>query len=135
MSYAGPSRSSGSTRSSRAAARPPSAHATASTQRPEELPETDWGQVALFGAGLALGITLGAGTALLTAPRTGAETRAVLRGRAGRLRRTATRRGHDAWDDLRDELRDAARALKRRKAKRAAASALRREIEQEPLID
>jgi gas vesicle protein len=113
----------------------PTGRATGPTQRPDEPPETDWGQIVLFGAGLALGITLGAGTALLTAPQTGAEARAVLRGRAGRLRRTASRHGHDAWDDLRDELQYAARALKRRKAKRAAARALRREIEQDPLID
>ena len=59
---------------------------------------------------------MGAGAALLAAPQTGAETRAVLRARAGRLGRATGRRGRDAWDDLRDELRDVKRAIQRRKA-------------------
>lgn len=68
-------------------------------------PETDWKEVAIFGAGVALGLALGAGTALLFAPRSGRETRQSI-ARAGR---GATRRTHDAWDDLRYELRRAAR--------------------------
>lgn len=80
--------------------------------------ETNWQEVALFGAGLALGVILGAGGALLTAPRTGAETRAAIGARAARLRRTTARRGRNAWDDLRDELRQAKRALQNRKRRR-----------------
>jgi gas vesicle protein len=89
----------------------------------------------LFGAGLALGITLGAGAALLTAPRTGEETRAVLRGRASRLRRTAGRKSHDAWDDLRDELVGVQHAIRRRKLKRAAARDRRRELDMEATLE
>ena len=68
------------------------------------LPE-DGERAATFGAGLALGLTLGAGLALLLTPRTGAETRAVLR----RSVRRARARSGDAWDDLGDALRTATR--------------------------
>jgi gas vesicle protein len=141
MSYAGPSRGSGSARTAR------SSRATSSTARPTPTRggtttapssnglETDWGQVALFGAGLALGITLGAGAALLTAPRSGEETRAVLRGRVGRLRRTAGRKSHDAWDDLRDELAGVKHAIRRRKVKRAAERTRRRELDLEAALE
>src|SRR6185295_12853550 len=57
--------------------------------------ETDWQRVALFGVGLAIGLTLGAGAALLAAPHTGEETRAALRSRARRLSRATGRRSHD----------------------------------------
>ncbi len=125
MSYAGPSRAStashrasrttpasgsGSSRASAASAYVPSASNFGG--------ETDWQEVALFGAGLALGVILGAGGALLTAPRTGAETRAALGARASRLRRSTVRHGQSAWDDLRDELRQAKRALKNRKRRK-----------------
>ena len=129
MSYAGPASTT-----ARNARRTPPAKASSAPRRnpviatPED-GETDWQQVAIFGAGLALGIALGAGAALLTAPRTGSETRAVLRSRAGRLRRSTTRRGHDAWDDLRDELAGAARAFKRRRNRRRAEAELDLEIE------
>jgi gas vesicle protein len=93
--------------------------------------ETDWQQVAIFGAGLALGLALGAGTALLTAPQSGEETRAVLKGRARRIRRATSRRGQDAWAELRDELRNATRSLRRRRSQRAARRALQRELERE----
>jgi gas vesicle protein len=96
-----------------------------------EIEETDWQQVTIFGAGLALGILVGAGAALLSAPRTGAETRAVIRARAGRMGRATTRRSRDAWDDLRDELRSVKRALRRRKLRRAAEHDLSREVELE----
>jgi uncharacterized membrane protein YfcA len=121
MSYAGPSRTERSHRSARAASTPASgaSHLGASAAYvpygADLRGETDWQEVALFGAGVALGVLLGAGGALLTAPRTGAETRAALTARAARLRRTTSRRSHDAWDDLRDELRQARRALRRRK--------------------
>src|SRR5215831_13368845 len=109
MSYSGPA-----TRH-RGTARRPTGPATSPSRSMDATPmngvaddgdyhETDWQQVAIFGAGLALGLALGAGTALLTAPQSGEETRAALRGRARRIGRTASRRSHDAWDELRDEL-------------------------------
>lgn len=69
----------------------------------------------IFAAGLIAGIAVGAGTALLLAPRTGVETRYAL----GRGLRRVRRRGSDAWDDLRDELRRAS-AWRRRRRRRAA---------------
>lgn len=141
MSYAGPD---SRTRAGRSAVRPDAdsltrgsraSAADASPRRPlsrQPLPAphedgegTDWRQVAMFGTGLLVGIAVGAGAALLTAPRTGAETRAVLAASAGRVRRTTSRRGRDAWDDLRDELDRARRTLRRRKTRRA----LEREME------
>lgn len=74
----------------------------------------DWGKIALFGGGLALGVLLGAGTALLTAPYSGLETRTRLRRRARRMRHDAV----DRWDELRDELRDAARDARHRLGQR-----------------
>jgi hypothetical protein len=140
MSYAGPSRGAGSARTARSsrtaatAARTPNSRGSTPDASSNGF-ETDWGQVALFGAGLALGITLGAGAALLTAPRSGEETRAVLRGRVGRLRRTAGRKSHDVWDDLRDELAGVKHAIRRRKLKRAAARDRRRELDLEATLD
>ena len=138
MSYAGPaSRSRGATRRpaasasspTRTIAADPNGQLTAGDEG--EYPETDWQQVAIFGAGLALGLALGAGAALLTAPQSGEETRAALRGRARRIGRTTTRKSRDAWAELRDELQSATMALKRRRAKRAAHRALQRELERE----
>lgn len=136
MSYAGPTRARGATSSASASAasRTPFGRPTP----PREIPlrsDTDWNQVALFGAGLALGLAVGAGATLLAAPRSGAETRAVLRAKVGRARRSTSRRGRDAWDDLRDEIRGVKRALKRRKARRAAERDLRREVERELVLD
>lgn len=132
MSYAGPSRgrgaaSSASTSRPSAPVRPGRATPPARSDR--------WEQFALFGAGLALGVAVGAGAALLAAPRSGAETRAVLRARAGRVGRTTTRRGRDAWDDLRDEIRDVKRSILRRKARRAAELDLRREVQLDAALD
>lgn len=148
MSYAGPaSRARGSagrqdpsatspTRSLRpseaAAARRPTASASEADEEPHE---TDWRRLAIFGAGLALGLTLGAGAALLVAPQSGEETRSALRSRARRLSRATGRRGQDAWDDLRDELRSAARSVRRRRARRAARKALQVELEREAVAD
>ena len=55
--------------------------------------------------GVAIGLLVGMGVALLFAPRSGRETRHAL----GRGIRRAGRRGRDAWSDLRDELRRARR--------------------------
>jgi hypothetical protein len=140
MSYAGPSRGSGSARTARSSRAASTAVSSPPSRGDRAVPssdgfETDWGQVVLFGAGLALGLTLGAGAALLTTPRTGEETRAVLRGRVGRLRRTAGRKSHDVWADLREELAGVKHAIRRRKLKRAAARERRRELDLEASLD
>lgn len=61
--------------------------------------------LAAFAAGIAIGLTIGAGTALLFAPQAGSDTRRAIVRKSRRL----GRRGHDAWDDLREELSHAAR--------------------------
>jgi hypothetical protein len=137
MSYAGPTRTRGTARSASAA---PVSRATATRQsaRPaDRVPpgDTDWQQVAIFGAGVALGIAVGAGAALLAAPYSGRETRAVLIAKAGRLGRSTSRRSRDVWDDLRDEIRGAQRALQRRRLRRAAEQDLRREMALEGVAD
>lgn len=67
--------------------------------------DVDWERVGLFGAGLALGALVGAGAALLTAPRSGAQTRTLIahagRTAGGRAARSAA----DTWDGLADEMR------------------------------
>jgi len=65
---------------------------------------------AAFAGGLALGLALGAGVALLFAPQAGSETRVVLRNKVRRLGHDAT----DQFDELRHELRAAARRSRRR---------------------
>jgi hypothetical protein len=128
MSYAGPSRTRGTARTTSSPSTGRAAPVTRAEPSPASPPpaETDWQQVAIFGVGVALGIAVGAGAALLTAPQSGAETRAALRARAGRVGRTTRRRGRDVWEDLRDELQGARRALQRRKIGRAAERDLRR---------
>lgn len=64
--------------------------------------------------GVAIGLLVGAGIALLFAPQQGSDTRRSLR----RGLRRAGRRGHDAWDDLRDELRRARRHIIRARRNR-----------------
>lgn len=72
-------------------------------------------------AGVALGLLVGVGLALLLAPETGADTRRLIRRKVRKLRG----RGEDAWDDLRLELRKARRQLRRaRLLKEDAASAV-----------
>jgi gas vesicle protein len=137
MSYAGPTRTRGTARSASA---PPVSRSTATRQsaRPADRVspgDTDWQQVAIFGAGVALGIAVGAGAALLAAPYSGRETRAVLVAKAGRLGRSTSRRSRDVWDDLRDEIRGAQRALRRRRLRRAAEQDLRREMALEGVAD
>lgn len=116
MSYAGPARSRGAIRAAKTRSHPSAPAA-----------DVNWMQVAIFGAGLALGITVGAGVALLTAPQSGSETRADLVRSAQRTRTAVSRGGNDAWLDLQDELRGMTRALRRRKAQRVAEQELARE--------
>ena len=66
-------------------------------------------RTAVLSTGIAIGLLVGAGMAMLFAPREGWETRRAL----GRRMRRAKRRGRDAWDELRDELRRARRQLRR----------------------
>lgn len=104
MSYAGPA-----SRSKRAPDITPSAsgiaRAKAELNRPATNTSFDRGSAAVFAAGIALGVVVGAGVALLFAPESGYETRRAI-ARGGRR---FSRRGRDAWDDLRDELRQAVR--------------------------
>jgi gas vesicle protein len=73
----------------------------------------DWGKVGVFGAGLAIGLTMGAGVALLLAPFSGAETRELIGYRA----RALGARASDRLDDLRGEM-QWLRARGRRKMRR-----------------
>lgn len=72
--------------------------------------ERDWGKIGGFGAGLVVGVLIGAGVALFLAPQTGKALRAGIRRGAGRMRS----RADYAFDDLRDQLRIAARRGRRK---------------------
>jgi gas vesicle protein len=76
----------------------------------------DWQKIALLAGGVAIGAAVGAGAALLFAPRSGAATRHAMI----RKGRNAGLRVRDSWDDLRDDVgrarRRGARRLKRRLA-------------------
>lgn len=61
--------------------------------------------VGLFGAGLGIGLLLGAGIALLLAPRSGRETRQLIGSGARRVGSRVAER----FDDMRDDVRSAAR--------------------------
>jgi len=109
MSYAGPA-----SRSKRApdiiptgsgATRPTSGLSRSSARQLS----SDRGSAAVFAAGVAIGVVVGAGVALLIAPNSGHETRRALVRRGRRV----SRRGIDAWDDLRDEFRQAVRDKRR----------------------
>ena len=63
----------------------------------------NWDNMTVFAAGIAVGLAVGVGTALLFAPQSGEEVRYSIARRARRL----SRRGGDAWEDLRRELRGA----------------------------
>jgi gas vesicle protein len=88
---------------------------------------TDWGRIGLFAAGLAAGLTIGAGVMLLVAPQSGEETRELLGARARAWRSNAD----DGWDDLRDEL----RWLARRGRRKLRRSGVRGRWRAEDLID
>ena len=126
MSYVGPDRSRSTNRT------PSLPSELRSTRTDDELShETDWQHVAVFGAGLLLGILVGAGAALLTAHQAGAETRDDLRRGAQRTTRSLGRRSRNAWLDLREELRDATTSMRRRQVNRAEERTLRRELARE----
>jgi gas vesicle protein len=67
---------------------------------------------------MAVGLFVGAGMALLLAPRSGPATRRALRRGVRRM----GDRGQDAWLDLRDELRRAAIRLRRVRRRRRFAA-------------
>jgi gas vesicle protein len=92
-----------------------------------EVAELDWQHIGIFAAGALLGAALGAGTALLLAPQSGAETRH----RLARRGRHLTERTSDAWSDLRDELRYAARRSKRKLAHRLQSAKRERRLRRE----
>lgn len=71
--------------------------------------ERDWGKIGGFGAGIVVGVLIGAGVALFLAPQTGKALRAGIRRGAGRMRS----RTDDAFEDLREQLRIAARRSRR----------------------
>jgi len=96
-------------RAGESTARPPRSRST-----PASASDRSWAGPALLAAGIALGVALGVGGALLFAPQSGEETRHALTRRARRV----GHRGQDVWEDLRDELR---RARRRRKAARQRA--------------
>jgi hypothetical protein len=81
-------------------------------------PGTDWAQVGVFSAGIAVGALIGAGAALLLAPATGFETRARL---ADRARRSGGRLA-GRWDELGDDVRLGARRGRKRVARAVTAS-------------
>ena len=70
--------------------------------------------VSMLGLGMVAGVAIGAGLALLMAPRSGRDMRAGLRRKARRIRR-----GSNVWDRLGEELKRAA-AAKRREIEREA---------------
>jgi hypothetical protein len=74
---------------------------------------TDWARVGIFGAGIAIGALLGAGTALLLAPATGFETRV----RLARTARRASDRVADRVGDLGETVRRGASRGKQRVAR------------------
>lgn len=67
--------------------------------------ERDSSGAAMFGAGLMLGIAVGAGLALLLAPQSGDETRRLIKRRARRLGEHVS----ESVEDLRDDMRRSAR--------------------------
>ncbi len=62
--------------------------------------DSQWRNAAIFGAGVALGALIGAGTALLYAPQSGEETRELLSERAQRFGGRIGERFDDARGDL-----------------------------------
>jgi gas vesicle protein len=74
--------------------------------------------IGALATGLAIGLLVGAGIALLFAPRVGSEIRHALQRRLKR----AGRRGRDAWSDLGDEMRHARHVVLRARRRRQLAA-------------
>lgn len=72
--------------------------------------ERDSSGVAMFSAGLMLGVAVGAGLALLLAPQSGDETRRLITRRAKRLGEHVS----ESVEDLRDDIRRSARRGEKR---------------------
>jgi gas vesicle protein len=83
---------------------------------PKSVPRKRSRPVGAVATGLAIGLLVGAGVALLFAPQLGSETRHNIK----RGLRRAGRRGHDAWEDLGDQLQYARRRLSRARFRRRA---------------
>ena len=83
----------------------------------------------VLATGIAIGLVVGVGVALLLAPQSGADTRYGLK----RGLRRVGRRGRTAWDDLREEFRHARRQLQR--ARRRARMDRMQPMDAEPRVD
>jgi hypothetical protein len=83
-------------------------------QPPNSVASNESRPVVSVAAGVAVGLLVGAGMALLLAPLEGADARRALR----RHMRRARNRGQDAWLDLGDELRRAVRMRRLRRQRR-----------------
>jgi gas vesicle protein len=94
MSYAGPAKPT------------PSARPTQVIKRVLPTPATTTDRNVAFTAGVVLGAALGAGVALLLAPRSGRSTRRRLVRSGRRLKQRGRDAWHDAWHDLGRELHD-----------------------------
>ncbi len=124
MAYAGQTRSRPGSRDAASGRVAPDLDRTAARHLDDEVDDIDevtgrpytrsleWADAGVFGAGIAVGVLIGAGAALLFAPQSGSETRDdIVRGT-----RDFGYRASDAWEDLREELRHAAtRSAKRLK--------------------
>jgi hypothetical protein len=127
MSYAGPA-SRGKRKPDIAPNKTAASVSDKAAPRPQARPSVethDRSHTALFGAGVALGVVVGASIALLLAPQAGSDTRRLLKRRGRRIRQ----RSNDALDDLREEFRH---ALKRR---RLAGLRSRHLADEEPHLD
>ena len=122
MAYAGQSTSRSTARSGKRPGRAPDLDRTAARDfedaddaitEPSGHPYArtlEWGDAGLLGAGIAIGVIIGAGAALLFAPQSGADTRDDI----ARGTRDFGYRATDIWDDLREELRHAANRSSKR---------------------
>jgi hypothetical protein len=111
MSYAGPaarrSRLSvaGRTSDARSTGRGTVSGSTYPPKRHFTTPAANSDKLTVFASGIALGLLVGGGVALLFAPAEGKDVRRALARRGKRVRQ----RGSDAWDDLAYEFRRLAR--------------------------
>ncbi len=93
---------------------------------------TDKRSISMLGVGMVIGAAIGAGIALVAAPRSGEETRDRILDRVRRLRS----RDDNTWEKLGRELRRAAKVrrleLVEKRARRAEAVKERERAEQDP---